>query len=155
MQLASGPLRSNLVSHDRVFLFLLYVKMIRPRCSKITSLRVLSAKASSSSRRPRYPLSSRHPSFTRNLATITSNRPPPRQLYNRLNPKSLMMDLESEIFNYTTGRFLYVSYILSRLCLTRIAAAATTYSVPMRPITFESAGASSISLDSSKSLLRQ
>lgn len=36
-----------------------------------------------------------------------------------LDPKSLMKDLESELFNYTVGRFLQVSYIFSRPCLTR------------------------------------
>ena len=31
---------------------------------------------------------------------------PSRRLSNMLDPKSLMEDLESELFNYTTGRFL-------------------------------------------------
>ena len=61
-----------------------------------------------------------------------------------------MKDLESELFNYTTGRFLSVSYILPHLCLTRNL----TYSVPMTPFAFESAGASSTSPDSLESLLR-
>ncbi|KAJ3737785.1 hypothetical protein DFJ43DRAFT_26674 [Lentinula guzmanii] len=61
---------------------------------------------------------------------------PSRRLSNMLEPQSLMMDLESEFFNSTTGRFLYVSCILSCLCSTRYA----TYSVPPTLITSESAG---------------
>ncbi|KAF5376644.1 hypothetical protein D9615_007875 [Tricholomella constricta] len=76
--------------------------MFRPRCSKIPSLRLLAA----SLRRHRCPLSSFNPSFTRNPITTTASRLPSRRLSNMLDPKSFMKDLEDELFNYTTGRFL-------------------------------------------------
>jgi hypothetical protein len=88
--------------------------MFRLRCLKTPSLRRPGAKLSSPLLSPCYPLalSAPNPSFTKNLTTSTINRLPPRQLSDKLDPKSLMMDLESEIFNYTTGHFLHVSSIL-------------------------------------------
>ncbi|KIY52191.1 hypothetical protein FISHEDRAFT_63935 [Fistulina hepatica ATCC 64428] len=80
--------------------------MFRLRCSKIPSLRLLAAGISSSLRRPRCPLSSLNPSFTRNPITTTTSRLPSRRLSNMLDSKSFMKDVESELFNYTTGRFL-------------------------------------------------
>lgn len=146
----------HLVSHVRVSLIIpphlpLYINMLLLRHSKIPSLRPLGAEVSSSPLRRRRPLSSLSPSFTRNLTTIATNRLPSRRLSNMLDPVSLMTNLESEIFNYTTGRFLYVSYIFPRLCLTSI----TAYSAPTTPITSESANAYSTSPDSSNSLLRR
>ena len=135
----------------RLLHFPLCINMFRRRFSKVPSLRFLGVEVNSSLLRPRHLFSSFNPSFTRNLATNTTNRLPSRRLSNILDPKSLMMDLDGEIFNYTTGRFLCVSYILSRLFLTNVA----TCSVPTKPITSHSADASSTSQDSSKSSLRQ
>ncbi len=82
-----------------------YISMFRLGCSKIPSLRLLSAGVSSSLRRPRCLLSSLEPSFTRSpIATATTIRLPSHR--HMLDPKSLMEDRESELFNYTTGRFL-------------------------------------------------
>ena len=83
-----------------------FISMFRLWCSKIPSLRLLAAGVSSSLRRPCCPLSSLSPSFTRNPITTTTSRLPSHRLSNMLDPKSLMEDLESERFNYTTGRFL-------------------------------------------------
>lgn len=80
--------------------------MLRPWCSKIPSLRLLAAAVSSSLRRPRCPLFLLNPSSTTNPITTTASQPHSRRLSNMLDPKSLMEDLESELFNYTTGRFL-------------------------------------------------
>lgn len=46
-------------------------------------------------------------------ASASANPQPALPLSERLGPKSLMMNAESELFNYTSGRFLYVSYDLS------------------------------------------
>jgi hypothetical protein len=98
---------SHLVSHVRVSLPLPpFIGMFRLWCSKIPSLRLLAAGVSSSLRRPCCPLSSLNPSFTRNPITTTASRLPSRRLSNMLDPKSLMEDMESELFNYTTRRFL-------------------------------------------------
>ena len=80
--------------------------MFRLWRSKIPSQRLLAAGVSPSLRRPRDPLSLLNPSFTRNTITTTTSRLPSLRLSNMLDPKSLMKDLESELFNYTTGRFL-------------------------------------------------
>lgn len=80
--------------------------MFRLRCSKIPSLRLLGAEVFSSLLRPRYLLSSLNRSFTKNLTTNTTNRLSSPRLSNMLDPKSLMVDMESDLFNYTTGRFL-------------------------------------------------
>ncbi|KAK7048963.1 hypothetical protein R3P38DRAFT_3388160 [Favolaschia claudopus] len=80
--------------------------MSRRRLLKVPSLRFLGVEAYSSSLRPRCLFSSFNPSFTRNLATNATNRLPSRRISSILDSKSLMMDLDSEIFNYTTGRFL-------------------------------------------------
>ena len=124
--------------------------MFRLWCSKVPSLRPLATRVSSPLICPCCPLSSLNPSFTRNSITTTTSRLPSRQLSSRMDPKSLMMDLESDLFNYTTGRFLYVSYILSSLCLTHNV----TYSVQTTPFASKNAGASSTSPVSSKSLPR-
>ncbi|KAJ3794067.1 hypothetical protein GGU11DRAFT_818342 [Lentinula aff. detonsa] len=91
-QIAADPRRLHLVLHVWVSL-----TIYRFQCSKIPSLRLLAADFSSSLLR----LSSLNPSFTKNLTTTTTSR-----LSNMLEPQSLMMDLESELFNYTAGRFL-------------------------------------------------
>ncbi|KAK7695260.1 hypothetical protein QCA50_002450 [Cerrena zonata] len=80
--------------------------MFRLRCSKFPSLRLLAAEVSSSLLRPRCLPSSLNCFSTRNLTTTTLNRLPSGRLSNRIDPKSLMMDLENEVFNYTSGRFL-------------------------------------------------
>lgn len=94
--------------------------MLRLWCSKVPSLQLLAAGVSSSLRRPHCPLSLPNPSSTTNPITTTASQLPSRRRLSNfmLDPKSLMEDLESELFNYTTGRFLQVSCILSRLCLT-------------------------------------
>ena len=119
--------------------------MFRLPCLELLFLRHPVARLSSL-RRPRCPLSLLNPSSTRSpIATMTSRRPPSPLFPSMLNPKSLMEDTESELFNYTSGRFLYVSYILSRLCLTRNV----PYVVPTRPFASESVGVSLTSPDSS------
>ena len=121
--------------------------MVRLPRLELLSLRHPVARLSSL-RRPRCPLSLLNPSSMRNpITTMTSRRPPAPLLPTTLDPKSLMADTESELFNYTTGRFLYVSYILSRPCLTRNV----LYVVPTRPFASESVGVSLTSLDSSRS----
>lgn len=128
--------------------------MLRLPCSKLPSLRLLRAAVSSSLRRPSRPLSFKLPdvSCTRSpINTMASRRQYSSGFSTRLDPNSLMEDTESELFNYTTGRFLYVSYILSRFCLTHNVPSL----VPTRLFASESVGASSISLDSSKSSLGQ
>ncbi|PPQ88103.1 hypothetical protein CVT25_014400 [Psilocybe cyanescens] len=80
--------------------------MFRLRCSKIPCLRLLVAGVSSSLRHPCCPFFSLNPSFARNMITTTTSQLPSRRGSNILDPKSLMKDLDSELFNYTTGRFL-------------------------------------------------
>ena len=71
--------------------------------SKPLPLRLLAARVSSSPslRHRRSPLSLLKPSFPRNHITTMSS-----PLSNTLDPKSLMEDLESELFHYTSGRYL-------------------------------------------------
>ena len=86
----------------------------------------------------------------RSPITTKASPLPSLRLFNTMDPESLMKDPESELFPYTTGRFLWVSYILSRLCPTPNV----TYLVRIRTVASESVAASSISLVSSKSLPR-
>ena len=72
------------------------------------------------------------------------------QLSKTLDPEFFMKDMESELFHYTTGHFLWVSSTLSCLWPTPNV----MYSVRMRTVTSKSIAASSISPVSLKSLLR-
>ncbi|EED82498.1 predicted protein [Postia placenta Mad-698-R] len=72
----------------------------------VQNMKLRSTAVSSSLRRPRCPLFLLNPSSTTNPITTTASQPHSRRLSNMLDPKSLMEDLESELFNYTTGRFL-------------------------------------------------
>ncbi|KAF8259802.1 kinase-like domain-containing protein [Lactarius quietus] len=66
---------------------------------------LLAAGVPSSLRRPRCPLSLPNP-LSRGTHHHHDSQLPSRRLSNMLDPKSLMEDMESELFNYTTGRFL-------------------------------------------------
>ena len=90
------------------------------------------------------------PSFTGKPITTKTRPLHSLRLSNTLDPESLMKDLESELFHYTTGRFLRVSFTLSRLCPTP----KVTCSVRMRNVASKSVASSSIFPVSSKSLLR-
>lgn len=115
------------------FLLLPFISMFRLRCSTIPSLPLVATRGSLPQLRPRCPLSSRLPS---------------RQLSSRMDPKALMTDLESDLFNYTTGRFLYAHAFLS-------PAHNVIYSAPTTPSASKSAGASSTFLVFSRSLPRR
>ena len=128
----------------------LYISMLFLGCIKPFTLRLFAAGVSSSLSPRCSPLSSRKPSSRKNpIATKTSPLPSLR-LSNTLDLKSLMKDLESELFHYTAGRFLWVSCILCQIFKTPNV----TYSVRMRIVASESVAASSIFPVCSKSLPR-
>ena len=74
--------------------------------SKPLPLRLLAARVSSSLCPRRSLHSLLKPSLPRNhIAAVASPLSSPR-LSNTLDPKSLMKDLDSELFQYTSGRYL-------------------------------------------------
>lgn len=103
----------------------------------------LATLVSPSLRRPRSSLRSLYSSFS--TSTTTTTRWPLRRRF------SIMADSGSALFNYTSGRWMYVSYMLSCLSLTRNL----TYSVSTMLFAMKSADGSSTStgyLDSRQSL---
>jgi hypothetical protein len=120
-------------------------------CSKLPSPQFCAARLSPPLRCPSCPFFLLYPFLTRSpITATTSRRQPSSRSPTMLHPRSLMDNQESELLDYMTGRFLYVSYSLSHLCLTRNV----TRSEPTRPFALESVGTSLIFSDSSKSWLR-
>ena len=74
--------------------------------SKPLPLRLLAARVSSSLCPRRSLHSLLKPSFPRNHITTMTSPLSYRRLSNALDPKSLMKDLDSELFQYTSGRYL-------------------------------------------------
>ena len=85
--------------------------MFRPRCSraplKIPSVQRLAVGIFPSLHRPCCSLPPLNCScFIKSSITTTTSPLLSHRSSNMLDPKSLMKDMESELFNYTTGRFM-------------------------------------------------